>query len=60
MMSRAPGKRTHKTFEGTGILSGVALLCHARRSNRYNSHNSRRVLESLPCGLVAGKSLMYW
>ncbi len=30
---------------------GVALLCHARCSNRYNSNNYRSVLESLPCGL---------
>ena len=51
-------KRTHKTFEDTASSRGVALLCHARRSNRYNSNNSRRVLESLPCGLVVGKSLM--
>jgi hypothetical protein len=50
-------KRTHKTFEDTASSRGVALLCHARRSNRYNSNNSRRMLESLPCGLVVGKSL---
>jgi hypothetical protein len=50
-------KQTHKTFEDTASSRGVALLCHARRSNRYNSNNSRRVFESLPCGLVVGKSL---
>ena len=53
-------KRTHKPFEDKASSRGVALLCHGRRSNRYNSNNSRRMLESPPCGLLAGKSLMYW
>ena len=36
----------------------VPLLCRVLRSNRCNSKNLRTALKSLPCGLVAGKSLI--
>jgi hypothetical protein len=36
----------------------MPLLFRVLRSNRCNSKNLRMVLKSLPCGLVAGKSLM--
>jgi hypothetical protein len=36
---------------------GVSLLCRVLRSNRCNCKNLRMVRKSLPCGLVAGKSL---
>lgn len=59
-MLRRPIHSANERTKLSRILTssrGVALLCHARRSNRYNSNNSRRVFESLPCGLVVGKSL---
>ena len=37
---------------------GVPLLCHVSRADQLKLANFLEMLKRLPCGLVAGKSLM--
>jgi len=45
---------------GRSPCRGMPLLCRVLGSNRCNSKILRMAPKSLPCGLVTGKSLMYW
>jgi hypothetical protein len=38
----------------------VPWLCRGLHPNRCNLNNFTHGAKVLPCGLVAGKSLMYW